>query len=80
MQPWHMQLTFDLRSARNLTGNGTIEEWWAAPDRVRVVITSLSLNETLPGTSVVTNGREAYLVHAVRQWTYRPYRPQRQIY
>jgi hypothetical protein len=38
------------------------------------VITSLSLNETLPGTSVVTNGGEAYLVHAVRQWTYRLYR------
>lgn len=63
MQPWHMHLSFqlyDLKGSPQETG--TVEEWWAAPDRARVVITSPSFSETLPG-SRVTHGREAYLVH-----------------
>lgn len=63
MQPWHMRLTFQLFDLKgNPQESGTVEEWWASAVRARVVITSPSFNETLPGASP-TKGREAYLVH-----------------
>ena len=72
VQPWHMRLAFDLFDLKgNPQESGTVEEWWAAPDRARIVITSPSFNETLPGTPV-TNGREAYLVHLLLQETVHP--------
>src|SRR5215472_9088939 len=63
MLPWHMRLSFQLFDPKGKPKEtGTVEEWWAAPDRSHVVITSHSLNETLPGSSL-TSGRESYLIH-----------------
>jgi len=75
MQPWHMRLSFQLFDLQGKPQEtGTIEEWWAAPDRARIVITSPSLNETLPGTPV-TNGRDAYLVHLLLKQAVHPMPP-----
>lgn len=64
IKPWHMRLAFDLFDLKGKPQeSGTIEEWWAGADRARVVITSPSFNETLPGDELGVQGREAYLVH-----------------
>lgn len=61
---WHMRLSFDLFDLNGKPQeSGTIEEWWAGPDHARIVITSPSFNQTLPGDDLVVNSREAYLVH-----------------
>ena len=64
IHPWHMRLTFDLFDLNGKPQeSGTIEEWWVGADRARLVITSPSYNQTLPGNDVAVQGREAYLVH-----------------
>jgi TonB family protein len=72
IQPWHMRLSFDLLDLKGQPQeSGTIEEWWAGPNRARVVIKSPSLNEILPGTRA-TDGRKAYLVDLLLKETVHP--------
>ena len=41
VQPWHLKVTFDLFREDGVSEeSGTLEEWWAAPDRSRIVISS----------------------------------------
>ncbi len=37
MKPWHLQLAVDLNDTKGLPQEkGTIDEWWAAPNRYRI--------------------------------------------
>ena len=63
IQPWHMRLSFDLLDQKGKPQeSGTAEEWWAGPDRARLVITSPSFNQVLPGGDAAVHGRQSYLV------------------
>jgi hypothetical protein len=65
--PFHIKIAFQYYDMDGKAAEtGTAEEWWVAPDKYRVVITSPSLNEVFPapetGTPAVPS-RESYLVH-----------------
>ena len=41
LKPWHLKVDFDLLDPKGaVREHGTLEEWWAAPDRFRVSIVS----------------------------------------
>jgi TonB family protein len=64
--PWHLRMTFQLFDLKGKASEqGIIEEWWAAPDVYRRVITSPSYSATVPGddTQTKTSRRTKYLVN-----------------
>jgi TonB family protein len=70
MQPWHLRVSFVLYAIDGShQGEGTLEEWWVAPHRHRVVIASQSFRDVEPaGPDVSTTlTREVFLVHQLRQ-------------
>jgi len=47
LMPWHMKVSFDLLDPKGgITEHGTLEQWWAAPDRYRWTVTSPSYSAT----------------------------------
>ena len=43
LKPWHLKMDFDLLDPKGaVREHGTLEEWWAAPDRFRIAVTSPS--------------------------------------
>lgn len=65
--PFHLKIAFQYYDTDGkAVESGTAEEWWAAQDRYRIVISSPSLNEVFPAPGADTpevNSRESYLVH-----------------
>ena len=47
LKPWHLKMTVQLYNAdKKPTGAGTIEEWWAGPDKFRKVFATPSYTAT----------------------------------
>lgn len=63
--PFHLKMAFQLYDMEGKQSEeGTVEEWWVAPQTYRVVIVSPSLNVTLPATGITSKerSRERYLI------------------
>jgi TonB family protein len=60
VQPWHLKASFTvLDEAGNATDHGTLEEFWAGPDKYKRVFTSAAFTQTLYGA-----GKSALLTGA----------------
>ena len=47
VKPWHLRTDFDLLGPNgSVREHGSLEEWWAAPDRFRITVTSPSYTAT----------------------------------
>lgn len=47
LKPWHLKVEFDLLDPKgSVREHGALEEWWAAPDRFRTMLTSPSYSAT----------------------------------
>ena len=47
LKPWHLKVEFDLLDAKGaVREHGALEQWWAAPDRFRITVTSPSYTAT----------------------------------
>ena len=46
LQPWHVHATWQTKDSDKIVGRGTFEEWWAAPHKFKVAITSAEGSRT----------------------------------